>query len=180
MFILASEGESNGFWLPHDINEVIWGSVAFFLIAAALWLKALPAAKSALAGRSERIGKELSEAEALKSAAETELTTLESQLANADQERQRIIADAQQSATALQAQLVARAEQDAADIRARGVADAESAKTQAIADLQAEVAALALGAAERVVTGTMDDATQQSLIDGYISDVGSQTAGGVS
>lgn len=173
MFILAAEGhEPNGFWLPHDINEVIWGTLAFLIVAALLWLKALPFAKQAMASRSDRIATELSDAETARTEAEAELADLQSKLANAESERQRIIAEARQSAEALGAQLLARAEEDAAGIRARGVADAESAKHQAIADLQADVAALALGAAEAVITQSMDDATQQSLIDGYIDQVG--------
>jgi len=174
MFILAAGGEvePNGFWLPHDINEVIWGSLAFLIIFALLWVKALPPAKTAMAARSERIEKELTDAETARTAAEAELTDLRSKLANAEQERQRIITEARESAETLQAQLVARAADDAAAIRARGTADAEAAKHQAIADLQAEVAALAMGAAEAVVTQSMDDSTQQSLIDGYIDQVG--------
>lgn len=178
MFILAAGGgevEPNGFWLPHDINEVYWGTLAFILIAALLWWKAYPAIKKAMHGRSERIANELSEAETARTTAQAELAELQSKLANADQERQRIIAEARQSAEVLQAQLVERAEADAAAIRARGTADAESAKTQAIADLQAEVAALALGAAEAVITQSMDAATQQSLIDGYIDQVGGRS-----
>ena len=177
MFILAAEGghEPNGFWLPHDIIEVIWGSIAFFIIAALLWLKALPAAKNAMHARSERIRDELDSAAAARAEAEAELADLQSRLANAAQERQRIIAEAQQSAQALGAQLTERAEADAAAIRARGTADAESAKHQAIADLQAEVATLALGAAEAVITQSMDAATQQSLIDGYITQVGGRS-----
>ena len=174
-FILAAaEGghEENGFWLPHDINEVLWGSLAFFIIAALLWLKALPAAKSMAQGRTERIAKELADAEAARSEAEGELAELQSRIANAESERQKIVAEAQQQATALQAQLAERAAADAEAIRARGTADAESAKTQAIADLQAEVASLALGAAEAVVTQSMDAPTQQSLIDSYIDQVG--------
>ena len=174
MFILASGGEvePNGFWLPHDINEVIWGSLAFFIIAALLWLKALPFAKKAMADRSDRIEKELADAEAARVGTEGELAELRSKLANADQERARIIAEARKSAESLQAQLIARAEDDATAIRARGTADAESAKHQAIADLQADVAALAMGAAEAVITQSMDASTQQSLIDGYIDQVG--------
>ena len=34
--VLAAEG-ANGFWLPADINEVIWNSTAFFIVIALLW-----------------------------------------------------------------------------------------------------------------------------------------------
>ena len=29
MLALLAAEEGNGYWLPHDINEVIWGTLAF-------------------------------------------------------------------------------------------------------------------------------------------------------
>ncbi len=49
--LLASEEGGNGFWLPHDINEVYWGTLAFLIIAGLLYAKAWPAIKTALAAR---------------------------------------------------------------------------------------------------------------------------------
>ena len=47
-------------------------------------------------------------------------------------------------------------------------------QAQAEADLSSELSRLALGAAERVVETSLDDAAQQRLIDAYISQVGTQ------
>ena len=47
-----------------------------------------------------------------------------------------------------------------------------TAKTQATSDLQAEIAVLALGAAEKVVANNLDSATQTELIENYIQKVG--------
>ena len=71
-------------------------------------------------------------------------------------------------------QIVARADEDAEGIKARAVADIESSKQQAIADLQAEVATLAIGAAEAVIAQNLDAGTQAELIDSYIDQVGAQ------
>ena len=48
----------------------------------------------------------------------------------------------------------------------------EASKQQALADVRAEVASLALGAAERVVERSLDRDTQLQLIENYINSVG--------
>lgn len=54
----------------------------------------------------------------------------------------------------------------------RAAADIESSKAQAIADLQAEVGNVRLGAAEAVIAADPIPATQSQLIDSYIDQVG--------
>jgi F0F1-type ATP synthase membrane subunit b/b' len=58
-----------------------------------------------------------------------------------------------------------------------GDADAavESMKTQAVADIQAEVAAQAVGAAEQVVHASLDDAGHSALVDTYIERLGASS-----
>ena len=60
--ILAAETEGNGFWLPHDFNEVIWGTIAFVIVIGVIIWKGGPAIKAAMAARPERISGELSAA----------------------------------------------------------------------------------------------------------------------
>lgn len=173
--LILGSGEGaveNGPILPHDINEVIWGSLAFFIVLGLLIWKGGPAIKAGWNGRIERIKGEIETAEASRTEGESALTDVQGRIANADNERQRILAEARQTAEALKAQLVAKAEQDAADLKARAAADVESAKTQVLADLRAEVAQLALGAAEAVVASNLDAGTQTELIESYIAKVG--------
>lgn len=66
---------------------------------------------------------------------------------------------------------MARHEAELADLRTRAAADIESSRAQAIADLRAEVAGIALGAAERVVQSSLDAEVQGRLIDAYIDEV---------
>jgi F-type H+-transporting ATPase subunit b len=123
-------------------------------------------------GRIDRIRNEVTSAADTRAAAEAKLAEVESNIANAADERQRIIAAARADAQTVKAQIIARAGTDAADLKARGLADAEAAKAQATSDLQAEIGALALGAAEKVVANSLDAATQSQLIDSYIDRVG--------
>jgi F-type H+-transporting ATPase subunit b len=95
----------------------------------------------------------------------------EARLADAKAEASRLIDEARGDAEKVRADLVARAEADAAGIRERAAAESDAAKAQAIADLRAEVASIALGAAERVVQSSLDAEVQGNLIDAYIDEV---------
>ena len=170
MFGILAAG--NGNWLPHDINEVYWGTAAFLIVVGLIVWKAGPAIKAAIAARPARIAAELDSAAAARVEGESRVAEVKNALADSDKEAARIIAEARETAVRLGTETATRAEVEAAAIRERGAAELASARRQAQADLTAEVSRLALGAAERVVTTNLDDATQQSLIDSYISQVG--------
>lgn len=172
--ILASEAateHANGF-LFGEPKETIVSALASIIVLALLWWKAGPFAKKAMVDRTARIAKELEDAEKARVDAETKLSDVQGRIANAEQERQRILVEARQTAEALKNQIVAKAEAEAITIKTRAVADIESSKSQAIADLQSEVAELAMGAAEAIIAQALDAQTQTDLIDGYITQVG--------
>jgi F-type H+-transporting ATPase subunit b len=168
-------GGGNPAHLPHDINELIWGSLAFFIVVGLLWWKAGPAIKNAWNGRIERIESELADAEQARAAAEAKLADLRGRLADADAERARILEDARATATAVKAQLAERAQLDAAEVTARAAADVEASRSQAAADLQDEVGALTMGAAEAIVRSNLDVDTQRQLVDAYITRIGTSS-----
>jgi F-type H+-transporting ATPase subunit b len=171
--LIASEAP-NGYWLPGDFNEVIWGTLAFLVIAFALWKFGRKPVVNGLAARKERIATTLGEAASARSAAEPDRDRIKAALADSDAEAARIIEEARRSADQLGVDVAARADDDIAMLRERAVTDLASTRSQAQADLSGELSRLALGAAEQVVETSLDDATQQRLIDSYISQVGSQ------
>ena len=172
--LLATEAP-NGFLLSSDLKEVAWGTVAFLIVFSLLVWKAGPAIKTALSSRTDRIAKELDDATAAKSEAQTKLADVQRRIADAGNERQRILDEAAQTAASLKVQLEAKADQDAAELVARATADVEASKGQALADLQSDAASLALGAAEAVVNRNLDAATQTDLIESYIARVGASS-----
>ncbi len=173
--ILASEeGAENAFWLPHDIKEVIWGTLAFLIIVFLLWKFARKPIAQGLSGRIERISGELDVATQERLAAEAERDRIKAALADSDSEAARLIADARTSADRLAVEIANRTDLEVAAMRERAAADLASARSQAESDLSRELSRLSLGAAERVVQNSLDDAAQQRLIDEYISQVGSQ------
>jgi len=170
--LLAAEEGGNGAWLPHDLNEVIWGTIAFVIVFGLLIWKAGPAIKKAVAARPERISGELDSATEARTAAEAERDRIKAALADSDSEAARIVEEARQTADRLRVDIEARAEAEVATLRERNAHDIATARRQAESDLVGEVSRLALGAAEKVVHNNLDDATQQALIENFISQVG--------
>ena len=168
--IFAAEGP-NGNWIPGDINEFYWGSVAFLLIVAVFIWKGLPGVKAAMKAQTAKVESELAAAEQAKAEAESELASLQSSLGDAGAEAEAIVAEAREQATRLEADLIARAETDVAEAKERARIEVAAQRDQALADLRAAVAAQAQTAADAVVRNNLDDATQASLIDDYIAAV---------
>ena len=171
--VIGSEG-SNGKWLPADINEVIWGTLAFLIVAFLLVKFARKPVVEGLAKRSQNIATTLGEAASAREDAEAERDRIKAALADSDAEAARIIEEARQASDQLGIDIVARTEDEIAQLRERAQTDLAATRFQAQADLSGELSRLALGAAEEVVEGSLDDETQQRLIDSYISQVGSQ------
>jgi F-type H+-transporting ATPase subunit b len=155
-----------------DINEVIWGTVAFAIIFVLFLWKGLPPVKKAMATRSRKIEEQITHAETARQAADTELASLRSDLGNADTEAARIVAEAQERATRVRADLIARAEADVNESKTRARIEIEASKSQALADLREEVVAMTIKATEALVASNMTDTVQTDLVDRYIQQVG--------
>jgi F-type H+-transporting ATPase subunit b len=156
-------------------NELIWGGISFAVLLVLLWKFAYPGIKQGMEGRTDRIRGDLEGAESAKADAQRVLDEYRAQLADAKTEAGRIIEEARQQADALKRDQAQRLQTELAELRERAAADIEGAKAQAVADLRAEVASLAIGAAEVVVQHSLDAATQTQLVEQYIQSVGSRS-----
>ena len=170
MRLVASEAPNN--WLYGDLDEVIWSTIAFVIVAALLYKFAWGPMVNGLRARTAKIERELGEAAAAKAEAEQSSSLSTQSIADPEPEARRIVAEAKETAAQLAVQLRARADEEAIQARARAVADIQSSKAQAMADLRSDVSKLAFGAAEGVVRRNLDDKTQSAMIDDFISQVG--------
>jgi F-type H+-transporting ATPase subunit b len=153
-------------------NEIIWGGIAFLIVAFALMKFAFPMIKKSLAARQEKIRGDLEGAERARAEAEAERTQYTTQLADARSEANRILEEARQATEQVRAELLARAETEAAEIRQRAQEDARLAGERALSDLKAQVAGLSVDLAERIVEHNLDRDTQLALVESYIASVG--------
>jgi F-type H+-transporting ATPase subunit b len=175
--LLATEAgekvEASNPIVPHS-EEILWGTISFFIVFALLAWKAWPAIKKALVDREEKIKADLEGAESAKAQAETELAEYQRQLAEARNEAGKIIEEARLAADQVRKDLIARAETDAQELRGRAQDDIRLATERALADLQSRVAELSIELAEKVVERNLDHDTQIALIESYINQVGSR------
>lgn len=153
-------------------GEIIWGGIAFLIVAFGLIKFGFPALRKGLADREAKIREDLEAAEQAKAAAQAAGSDNERIVADANAKAAGIIDEARRAAETVRADLIARAEADAADIRARANADAAMATERAMAELQSQVATLSVDLAERVVQRNLDRDTQQALVESFINEVG--------
>lgn len=158
-----------------ETHEIIWGTFGFVVVMLGMWKFALPAMKTTLDARADKIRGDIESAETQKAEASQVLADYKAQLTDARNESARIIEEARQTADEMKQQLAVKAQADIAAMRQQAAADIESAKTQAIADLRGEVANLAIGAAEQVVQRNLDRDTNVALVEAYITQVGAKS-----
>lgn len=175
--ILAAEesgdAESGGLdLLLPAAEELFAGIIAFGIVFFFVWKWAVPALSKTLEARQAEIAAEYESAEKAKVEAESLLTDYRSQLANANQEAEGIVAQARDDGDAVRADIVARAEGEADQIKSRAADEVEAERSRIAADLRRQVADLSLDVAERVVGSSIDSASQRELVDRYIDDLG--------
>jgi F-type H+-transporting ATPase subunit b len=158
-------------FLP-ETTEIIWGGIASVLIIGALYKFAWPMGAKFFAARTERIQKELDGASADKAAAQAEAAGIRQAKGDIEAERSRIMADAAAQAEGILAEGRTRLVTEVAELEARSASDIEAARGRVGDELRAEISRLSSAAVDHVVSGSLDDATHQELIENFISRVG--------
>ena len=155
-----------------ELNEIIWGGLAFLILLAAMIKWGFPLVRSTMEARTEKIRSDLEAAEIAHSDAAKVKQQHEAELAETRADVAKIIDAARQEAAGVRGDLQIKAEADIAEMRRQADADVAAARQRALADLQSEVNEIVVGAAERVVERSLDRDTQRQLIDNYIASVG--------
>ena len=163
-------------WLFPAQAELIYGSLASILIFAAIYKFAGPAIKQAFTDRTAAIQDNLDAAEHDQAEATGEAADIREAAGDIDAERQRLFADADAQAEAVLADGRARLDQEVAELEARADADIAAASGRVNDELRGEITRLANAATEQLLAGgAIDDATQQDLIESFISRVGASS-----
>lgn len=160
------------------LKEVVIGGLATLIVFALLWKFAWPAISKGMQARTARIQKELDESAAARKQAESDAAQIRTSLGDVDGERTRLFADAEAQAAALLEDGRTRISQDVAEMELRAEADIAAAAGRGADDLRADIARFSGQAIESSVTSSLDDATQQELIEGFIARVGAGAPGG--
>jgi F-type H+-transporting ATPase subunit b len=123
-------------------------------------------------GRTAKIQKSLDDAAEDKAAAAAEAAGIRQAKGDIAAERARIMADAKVQAESILTDGRARLVTEVAELEARSQAEIVAARGRVGDELRAEISRLSSAAVDHVVSGTLDDATQQELIEDFIARVG--------
>lgn len=163
-------------WIWPETAEIIYGLIASAVIFYILVRFGGPLVRKAMAARTARIQAELDDSANARRTADEEAAQIREAKGDIAAERARILAEAEQQAEAVRADGRARLSAELADVEAKGRADIASATGRVGDELRAEIARLSNAAVDHVVTGSLDDATQQELIESFISRLAAQGA----
>lgn len=152
--------------------ELLFGIPASLLVFALLWKFAGPPIRKGMAARTAKIQAELDAGEADRVAADAEAARIRQAKGDIAAERGRLLAEADAQASALLEDGRARLAQELVELDARAEADIVAAAGRSGDELRAEIARLSAAAVDHVVTGSIDAATHQELIENFIAKVG--------
>ena len=159
-------------WILPENAEIIYGGISSLIIFWMLYKFGGPAIKKSMAARTARIQKQLDDAAADKAAAAIEAQGIRSAKGDIAGERTRIMADAQAQADAVLTDGRARLTAELAELEAKADAEIAAAGSRVGDELRAEIGRLSAAAVDQVVNGSLDAATQQTLIEDFIARVG--------
>lgn len=122
------------------------------------------------AERRERIRSSLAEAESVREQAAEERARLEAQLAEERQSSQERLREAVAKSEEAAQRRLAEASAEAEQIVARARAEADDERRQALAGMHAEIAELALLAAQRLLHEELDDERHRALVSRFLEE----------
>jgi F-type H+-transporting ATPase subunit b len=153
---------------------MIWTIISFVILLVLLKKYALPGVLAVLEERSERIREDLESADKLRQDADALKAELEANLQRAKGAADELIAKAQEKVAAMLADNEAKMRKEGERIVADAHRAIEQERGQAVTDLRAMAADLAVAAAEKFVVNNLDDASRQRLVEESLAELEKQ------
>jgi F-type H+-transporting ATPase subunit b len=161
--------------LAVDLPELIIGSVSFLIVFAVLYRVLFPRIQKTLEERTNEIEGGLERAETAQREAKQTLEQYQAQLADARHEASRLRQEAQEEGARILAELRERGEAERQRLVAAAHEQIEADRAQAIQALRAEVGALAVELASRVVGESLEEeARQRRVVDRFLAELEGQ------
>lgn len=154
--------------LELDPGMMIWTWITFFVVLIILYKVALKPILTTIQNREESMRNDLDEAEKQRSEAESLLEKHKEMIAGAESEAQKIIKENQQLAEKSRQEMIDKAREESDRLIEKAKAEIERQKQTALDSLKAEVADLAVGAAEKILLQTLDKDKQKEVVDQYL------------
>lgn len=173
--ILVAAGEA-GAAAPNPllpaIYDILWSSVVFTILLTFFWVKVLPWFKRMLDERAKAIEGRLADAEAAQQAAELRTAEVEAEQAKMRAESSSIREEARAEGAAILTEMKTQAALDSERMSELTKSALMAERDAASRSLQAEIGALAIELASRIVGEKLrDDAVANRVVDDFIAEL---------
>jgi F-type H+-transporting ATPase subunit b len=175
MLYLAQSGSENP--LVPNLVELITGLIGFFIIFGVLAKILVPRLQSTLAERTDAIEGGLRRAEESQEEAKQLLEQYRAQLADARHEAARLREEARQEGAQIKAELRQQGEAEKQRLIDSASAQIEADRQHAITALRAEIGALSVQLASKIVGESLEDeARQRRTVDRFLAELEDRSA----
>ena len=154
--------------LDLDPGMMIWTWITFFIVLILLSKLALKPMLNAINSREDQIRGDIENAKKQRDEAEELLNQHKELMAGADSEAQKIIKENQQLAEKTKQSMIDAARKESEKIIENAKKEIERQKESALSSLRAEVADLAIGAAEKIIIQKLDKKEHDNVINEYL------------
>jgi F-type H+-transporting ATPase subunit b len=157
--------------LNPNVGLAIWTILTFVVVLLVLRRFAWKPILASMEAREAGIRRLIDDAEAARDEADRLLEEYNRRLAEAREEGRRLVAEAKESAERVRAETLDRARAEAEAIVARTGTEIDLEKKKALAEIRERAVDLAIGAAERVLEESLDDARHRRVAADYLREL---------
>ncbi len=151
-----------------DPGMMIWTWITFLVVLVILSKVAIKPILSTIENRERAIRDDLEQAQRQREEAEKLLEQHRQMMAKAESEAQQMLKESRELAEQKRQELLAQAREESQKIVEQAKKEIEQEKENALASLKAEIADLAINAAEKIIMHNLDEKKQKTIVDEYI------------
>ena len=155
-----------------DIFSVIFAITNFIILLIAMYFLMYKPLRKTMDLRHDKIKNDIEAAESLKADADDMKKEISAELAKSRETAQEIIARAQKTADAQKDEIVAAAKAEAQKMIEKAHAEIKEEKEKVIGEIRDEAANLAIYAASKLISESLNDDAHKKLVDKYIEEAG--------
>lgn len=154
--------------LELEPGMIVWTWITFILVLVLLSKLALKPILNAVDKREQSIRDDLKAAQQQRDEAQALLDQHKKMMADAESEARKLFQDSKSLAEKARQELLDKAQQESKQVLEKAKLEIEQQKNSALASLKAEVADLAVGAAEKILLVNLDADRQRAVVDEYL------------
>ena len=170
LLVMSPDGEKPGL-LSVNPGLIIWTIIIFILLLILLRKIAWGPLIKALNNREESIKNSIENAEKLNKEAQELIEQNKKNLAEANAKSMSIINEAKGMADKVREELMSKANEDAKKMVEQAKLEIEQQKNSAMDELKDKISDIAIEAAEKIISDTLDKDKQKKIVDEFLTQV---------